>query len=110
MENQITEIFKVALKRMPVTFTSNEFGKEIRNLGLGEQVIKNKLAVNFLRMNCDQVNKKTWVQRAPEDPQMFGMSEEEIKEMEDSFLETCISYLKEKGYKVLAPVTEFKEV
>ena len=110
MENQITEKFNKALKRMPLTFTSIDFGKELRRLGLGENVIKNKLSVNFLKLNCDQISKKTWSKKIEQDPQIFEMSEEEIKEIQDSFLDNCISYLKDKGYKVLAPVTEFREV
>jgi hypothetical protein len=40
MENQLTEDFQKVLEKMPITFTSNDFGKGLRNIELDADIKK----------------------------------------------------------------------
>lgn len=86
------ELFK-ALDEMPNVFSSSEFCKKARLLGITTRQIQDALCSEFLKKNAIHVEKRTYTKIEGE-----------------TYLERCINYIKSEGYKVLKPVTEYKEL
>lgn len=86
------ELFK-ALDEMPNKFSSTEFCKKAREFGITTRQVQDAVCSKFLKQNAIHVEKRTYT-----------------KIKDKSHLEKCIDYLKSKGYKVLKPVTEYKEL
>jgi len=111
MKNQIQQILEQTLQEMAETFSSTEFSRALYAKDVDEKIVRNRIASGFLMSNCEQVSKKIWRKREENQiADLLSIEEQEIKDYEDSFRETCIAHLKSLGYKVYAPVTEFKEL
>ena len=86
------ELFK-ALDEMPNKFSSSEFCSKAREFGITTRQIQDAVCSKFLKQNAIHVEKRTY-----------------IKIESETYLERCIDYIKSEGYKVLKPVTEYKEL
>ena len=93
------ETMQRALNKMPEKFSSNEFASLIRQYGMTDRQIKNKVANKFLLQNCIQINRKSWAKK--DNDSLFANRHQE---------EQAVLLLKSLGYKILKPVTEYQEL
>ena len=106
------EMFDQILKEMPNEFTTNLFVKKMRERNISESIIRNQRHIPFLTSKCERYSRNTFAKKylrntliEPE----FQVSKVEYKKSE--FNESsCIEFLKSKGYKILQPITEYKEL
>jgi hypothetical protein len=111
MKNQIQEILEQTLGEMAETFSSTEFSRALYEKNVDEKIVRNRIASGFLMSNCEQVSKKIWRKReGNQAAELFSIQEQEINEFDKIVTDNCIAHLKSLGYKVYAPVTEFKEL
>ena len=88
------ELFK-ALDEMPNVFSSSEFCKKARLLGITTNQVRKAVCSKFLKENAIHIEKRTYTKN---------------KDNDKTYIEKCINYLKSKDYKVFKPVTEYKEL
>ena len=93
------ETMQRALNKMSEKFSSNEFASLIRQYGMTDKQIKNKVANKFLLQNCIQINRKSWAKK--DNDSLFSNKHQE---------EQAVLLLKSLGYKILKPVTEYQEL
>ena len=111
MKNQIQEILEQTLGEMAETFSSTEFSRALYEKNVDEKIVRNRIASGFLMSNCEQVSKKIWRKReGNQAAELFSIQEQEINEFDKIVTDNCIAHLKSLGYKIYAPVTEFKEL
>ena len=97
------------LDEMPQSFSSNVFGKIAIKNGVAKCFIENRYVLNYLRANANRgSSKRTWYKKT----QGKTSIKTPIKTQEPYQLnETkCIEFLKERGYKIMKPVNEWKEI
>jgi len=83
------------LDLMPNEFSSSEFCKKARVFGITTKQVRKAVCSKFLKENAIHIEKRTYTKN---------------KDQDKTHVEKCIEYLKSKGYKVLKPVTEYKEL
>lgn len=83
------QMHQEALKVMPPVFTTKQFCKALRPLGYSEKLIDNNNHLRFLN-NVVKSQKPGW------------WNKENVKPAENRLWseESCIAYLKSKGYKI----------
>ena len=101
------------LNEMPARFTSHQFVAKARQSAVPERLIIYKAASKFLEQNAKRTSRKTWekttVSRKPYQTVVFGDNQTNAP-TESEQIENAIKLLKLRGYKVLMPTTEYKEV
>lgn len=97
---KIESILNQTLYQMPDRFTSYQYGKQLRKNGLCT-VKENVRQDRFLIHYCDHPSPKTWVKRKT-NPCACARSKFTEK--------NAIELLKEKGYRIFAPVTDWEEI
>tara|TARA_R110001592_G_scaffold103236_1_gene290927 strand:- start:308 stop:610 length:303 start_codon:yes stop_codon:yes gene_type:complete len=91
------------LKSMPQYFSSNEFSRKAQKYGVPMWQIKNGIIAKFLHKYAIQTNsRRTWVKKQEINT--------EVIENIDFSVEKAIKLLKSKGYKIMKPITEYKEL
>jgi hypothetical protein len=95
------EILKKTLGEMNFSFSSNEFSKKARKNGLSKQEIDNGVIALFLHRNAVQgETRRMWRKHN-------GLTSD--KKLQDKIME-AIDLLKENGYKIMKPVTDWIDV
>ncbi len=95
------EILQKTLGQMRVSFSSNEFSKKARKNGLTDFEVANGVIATFLHRNAIQgETRRTWSKRINLTPN---------KSNSDKLMD-AITLLKDNGYRVLKPVSEWQEV
>ena len=99
------EILHKAFLLMDDVFTSTDFTKQIVKLGHPMLIRKNKGFGYFLKRYAtnEYEYSKTWHKNKP-NILLHQNNQTEITE------ESAIAYLKSKGYKIMKPTTEYKEI
>lgn len=118
MENKTKAIFNLALMCMNESFSSKEFCTKCRELGIEEQQIKNGISNQFLTQYCirTEPNGRTWMainEPTDEEINLFSpiSKDFQVPSTHSSFtIEQAVELLKNNGYKILQPITEFKEL
>lgn len=60
-KNNITmKEYEIVLSKMPETFTSHDYLKQLRRTSLPKSMIQKASHKNFLTKACEQLTKKTW--------------------------------------------------
>lgn len=119
-------IFSKSLESMPDNFGSKQFISKCVKLGIPKTVVTNSNRVaDFLKNNTERMSYRTWKKKRQEknDRQLMREAankmsflkithEDCAKELETNILtvESCIEFLKSKGYKVMKPVSEWVEI
>ena len=90
-------ILEKTMNEMPNSFTSNEFNKRAIKNGYPARSLRKKGLASFIRKYADNAydGSKTWVKKPTEE---FVMTDEEM-----------VKHLKNKGYKIWKPVTDWIE-
>lgn len=96
------QLLEKTLNEMDVYFTSNEFSRVAKINGITQEQIDNGILADFLHKNAIQLSNsnRRWVKK----------DKRTLKPDYKDKLEDAINFLKEKGYKVMKPVTDFVEV
>ena len=115
-------ILDETLRRMPTRkydsdydFTSNHFAKEAKKLGLSQHEITNGIIANFLHVNAIQgSNRRRWKKRNGNNQIALGeigpLGNSISEDLKTIKIEAAIKLLKANGYRVLKPISEWKEV
>jgi len=91
-------ILETTLKQMETTFSSNTFIGKAFLLGLKNNKLNKRVVREYLIANCTQLSTtRMW-------------SKEQLKTSVQLNDVNCIAYLQSRGFKVLKPVTEYKEI
>jgi len=91
-----------ALQKMPVSFSSTRFSKQLKKWNADPSFIGNGLMNKFLLINCNQEGLRSWSKK-----------KEVIKELsiDNNDLEKAIQIVKNSGqYKVYKLQQEWKEI
>jgi hypothetical protein len=91
-----------ALQKMPVSFSSTRFSKQLRKWNADPSFISNGIMFKFLLQNCQQDGMRSWSKKR-----------EIVKElpMDNIDLEKAIQIVKNSGqYKVYKLQQEWKEI
>ena len=99
------ELFEQVLKEMPFEFSTTLFIRKLRERNVSQRVIDSQTHLRFLKSKCDKITRNTFARRSEKSQLIFETSQ--INELTE---ETCIKFLKSKGYKIYKPITEFKEL
>jgi hypothetical protein len=93
MEKQYSDMLLKSLVDMPDLFSSVQLGRSARKQGFPQILVSTGKLNAWLTERCDNQSKFMWAKRkaAPTTP---------TPAPDDVFLEECIKYLKERGYKV----------
>lgn len=106
--NEFTSQLREAFNLMSNEFTSGEFTAKCRELGVPKYYTVRGNCGAFLHKYCEQINgsKRQWTKRRKE------YNKQEVVNQTPSTItkETAISFLKNVGYKILEPITEYKEL
>ena len=105
MKNQ--QVYQQALESMPNNFSSINFCRELRELGMSETIIQRDEYQFFLHQFCNKLSKKMYSKKiAPiTQLQLHGIDTDF-----PDFVKAAIDWFKQNGYKIMKPVTEFKEL
>lgn len=98
---ETTDILKKTLDEMNFKFSSNEFSTNAKKNGLAKYEINNGVIADYLHKNAVQLKtRRTWSKknRIVSD-----------KKTSDKIMD-AIDLLKENGYKILKPVTDWIDV
>lgn len=99
-------MFDQILKEMPNEFTTNLFVKKMRERNISESIIRNQRHIPFLTSKCERYSRNTFAKKYLRNT----LIEPEFKVSKVEYNENaCIEFLKSKGYKILQPITEYKE-
>jgi hypothetical protein len=106
------ELFDQILKEMPNDFTTNMFVKKMREKNISESIIRNQRHIPFLTSKCERYTRNTFAKKYQrttlfEPDIQVGKVEYKKTELTES---SCVEFLKSKGYKILQPITEYKEL
>ena len=106
------QICNEAFKKMGDQFSSREFGKAIRFLGLTDEFIENDKAYYFLKMNCRIIKgTRTWIK---ETAKSFWDDLREKNEKEPTIINAIDEALKlligTGKYKIYIKTEEYKEI
>ena len=99
--------FEKALKQMSNTFSSNAFCDKVKKYGVSPYLITNGVCGAFLHTNCIQDNnsKRIWHKRN------VNINNQSLHDLEIlSEEKNAVALLKSLGYKLLKPISEWKEV
>lgn len=97
-------ILSKTLNEMPLVFSSNQFAKTARINGYSDHLITHGRCGHFLLKNAIQGDtKRIWHKRK-------NRNANNIDNYKKIDVEYCIEFLKEKGYRILKPINEWKEV
>lgn len=96
------QLLEKTLNEMDVYFTSNEFSRVAKINGISQEQIDNGILADFLHKNAIQLSNsnRRWVKK----------DKRTLKTDYKDKIDDAINFLKEKGYKVMKPVTDFVEV
>lgn len=97
--------FNEVSSRLPKEFTSAEFYKACRLYGVQERVLQSGAATLFLNKNFYSTSptKRQWAKKEmPNELFTEQLTEDPIKH--------AIEVLKKAGYRILKPITEYKEL
>lgn len=101
MNQLVQERLTSALQMMPNNFTGNQFYKQCRKLGIGKSILDNGYATRFLEDNSARISQRQYLKI---DNSKSTQKQEQWSD------EMMIAKLKEKGYKILKPSTEYIEI
>jgi hypothetical protein len=107
------ELFDQILKEMPIEFTTNLFVKKMRERNISESIIRNQRHIPFLTSKCERYSRNTFAKKYQRNNLFENQNIVEKIEYNKSATLTenqCIEFLKSKGYKILQPITEYKEL
>lgn len=101
------EILEKTFAQMPKIFTSNAFNSRAVKNGYPKKLLLNNGLAWFLHKYADndKHRTKTWVKRDTE----FSYPKEVIKGYNFKDVDEIISFLKNKGYKVMKPFNDWVE-
>jgi len=101
------EILEKTFDQMPRIFTSNAFNSKAVKNGYPKRLLKNNGLAWFLHKYADndKDRTKTWVKRNT----AITYQTEIIKEYKFKNVDEIISFLKNKGYKIMKPVNDWVE-
>lgn len=102
MNQLVQERLTSALQMMPNNFTGNQFYKQCRKLGIGKSILDNGYATRFLEDNSARISHRQYLKM-----DNSKSTQEQVVFWSD---EMMIAKLKEKGYKILKPSTEYIEI
>ena len=104
MNKEYKNILINSLANMPDEFTSEQFTTICRKYGMSKYTTASGYCGDFLHKNCVQLSKRRWKK----------LFRDTIKSNNNSFADLneqkCIDYLKNLGYKIYKPITEYKEI
>jgi len=115
-------ILRQTLRQMPRMFTSNYFNKKAIENGYSAELIKHKGLSSFLHKHATISMKggKTWYKNDPQS-QHNDVTKSGLKPLPDNSnlershqykfdsIDEVILFLKEKGYKIMKPKTDWEE-
>jgi hypothetical protein len=110
------QIFRLALDKMPYRFTSNLFVKTSQELGVLAMYTAQGDAGRFLHKNAIRgESKRLWYRITREKIAPLTIPESmkinfDTPEQNTTDVQLAITLLKSKGYKIMAPVSEWKEI
>ena len=93
------QLFEQILNEMPQQFSTELFIEKMRERNVNQNYIQSGHHVKYLKSKCQMLSKRMYSKSFLEQPQKPQLTEE-----------SCIRFLKSKGYKILKPITEFKEI
>jgi exonuclease III len=110
-------IFEKTIEQMPDVFTSFEFNKKAVKNGYPTKLLKNKGLSRYIKKyaTLEYPGAKTWSKNKKQN-ELFEIDINQFKETAARFQkmqmtdEQMIQHLKAKGYKIMKPQTEWKEV
>ena len=100
------ELLNNILAKMPNHFSSNQFSRTGKKMGLSKISITNGIISLFLNATCERGDTlRTWY-KIKEEPR-YSIP---VANRTELTLVECIEFLKAHGYKVLKPVSNWEEV
>ena len=117
-ENQtLLKIVMDTFNEMPDIFTSFEFNRAALENGYPERLLRGRGLANYLRRFADNdfYRSKQWTKKGATPAVVQTKIAEETTEPKSSniegvSIEECIQILKNAGYKVMKPVSEWEEL
>jgi hypothetical protein len=120
MNNDYKRIMALSLSNMPFNFSSEMFTKQCRFHGIPFSVTKSGACGEYLKKNSIHLSKRMWKKKDTDitaTPYGFFTIENcvaflnkndfNFKELTE---DNAIQYLKNLGYKIYKPTTEYKEL
>ena len=120
--NKTMKEYEIVLSKMPETFTSHDYLKQLRRTSLPKSMIQKASHKNFLTKACEQLTKKTWrktslnaidtnsvtvtvqATKAPKTPKVSVRAT--ASETMETRINKAIDLLKNNGYKIYRMVEE----
>jgi hypothetical protein len=98
-----------ALQKMPVSFSSTRFSKQLKKFNVDPSFINNGVMNKFLLINCNQEGIRSWNKKVEKLP-ATDLQITFVKELETD-LQKAIQIVKNSGqYKVYKLQQEWKEI
>lgn len=101
--------YQIALDEMPSEFSTNIFIDVLRKLNVHRTVITGQQHVKFLENRCNRLTKRTFSKKS-ENTSSFTPTNDFKTENHSNEIESAIAILKNHGYKILKPITNYEEL
>lgn len=100
------ELLNNILAKMPNHFSSNQFSKTGKKMGLSKISVSNGIISLFLNATCERGDTlRTWYKIKEQ-----IIASNEISMRKEFTISEAIAFLKSHGYKILKPVSNWEEV
>ena len=108
----IDSILEATLSKMDNQFSSRPFIRTADKLGLNRFKLPESKRIDWLNKNCERIGRRTWNKKTNTQTTQHQTELLPIKENNNYFneVEDAIIFLKSKGYKILEPIKDWKEV
>lgn len=100
------EVLFKALEQMPMQFSSNEFTKKAKQLGVTQLQINRGIIANFLKLNAVRhEDSRRMYSKNRSNVDLFKQFHSDAMD-----IQKAIDLLKSNGYKIMKPVNEYVEI
>ena len=108
---QLRDILTKTMKEMPNTFTSNDFSKKAVQNGYPAVFLKRSGLGVFISEHAvnEYKGSKTWTKKSVRGLSLKDISDKKSDKQNLSEIKQAINLLKKNGYKILKPVTKWKQ-
>jgi len=100
------EILKRVLDEMPERFTSNRFIEVAKKHGIPTNWVPNGIIVKFLLKNAKRIGSRRLYEKKQRN--ILSAPSLTIDQIWDE--SNAVSFLKARGYKIMKPTTEWREI
>jgi len=108
-------VLETTMNEMPLVFTSNEFNTRAIKNGYPQRLVKGK-GLCFIKeyASNEGIRSKTWTKfdktNKTKTELLFGAPIKDVEQLAEERIQGMIKELKEKGYKIMKPVSEWLEL